>query len=261
MAECLPDIKPGARGLEKKTPKKVLVVDDEPFLREIMMEDLADQGFEVKEASSGREAFDLLKSESFDAVVTDVRMPNGSGVDLLKSCRSLDFAQPPVFFVTGQSDISTEEAYDLGVEAVFIKPIDPDLLVDCIWRALSPPDERWKRRGDRTDAAHRVEVKLDCVPGTQKLNLVNIGRGGMFVALESDFPAVGATVHLKILFLDAGELKVIEGSGTTRWIRALANDHGPAGAGIEFTELTAESVPKVVLLINALKTRSYIPLS
>ena len=66
-------------------PAKVLVVDDERSILLLLKEALTQWGYQVTVASSAADALNLLKSELFDALITDIRMPDMSGLELLKA--------------------------------------------------------------------------------------------------------------------------------------------------------------------------------
>jgi CheY-like chemotaxis protein len=110
----------------------VLVVDDEPVLRELVAFILIDKGFQVHEAESGDAAFQLICKNDFDVVVSDVRMPNGSGVELLTRISQLSKRKPMVFLVSGYSEISLEEARKLGACDLLNKPVNYDKLCQAI---------------------------------------------------------------------------------------------------------------------------------
>lgn len=120
---------------EDNKPISILVVDDEPVLRELVAFILLDRGFAVSEADSGNVAFEKIQEHAFDVVVSDVRMPNGSGIDLLRRIRELKGRKPIVFLVSGYSEVSAEEAKRLGAEDLLNKPVDYDLLCKAICEA------------------------------------------------------------------------------------------------------------------------------
>lgn len=104
---------------------KVLVVDDELDLREIIADELRAGGFEVVEASGGHAAWALIQKEKFQCVLSDVRMPQGDGKELLKRVQTLPAADRPVFFLmSGFTDFTEEEAVTMGARKVFAKPFD-----------------------------------------------------------------------------------------------------------------------------------------
>lgn len=102
---------------------KILVVDDEPDLRELLADEFEYAGHKSFMASNGREAFDLCSSETFDAIVSDVRMPGGDGIELLEKLKSAN-ASPLVFLVTGYADITKDKAIEKGATNLLTKPYD-----------------------------------------------------------------------------------------------------------------------------------------
>ncbi len=116
--------------------KKILVVDDEPMLREILKDFLELGSYQVEEAHNGHEAFKMISRTSFDCVISDVRMPNGDGTELAKNIFNMQGVKPKVFLATGFSDISDEQAKSLGVEKVLHKPFDYNELLSAIRQAI-----------------------------------------------------------------------------------------------------------------------------
>jgi DNA-binding NtrC family response regulator len=104
--------------------KNVLVVDDEPELRKAMIFDLKRRGCTIFEAGCGSDAIEIVKNNKIDIVVTDVRMPNGTGVELLKQIRAIDPNIPIVLLATGFADLTEPEAVNMGAYALIEKPID-----------------------------------------------------------------------------------------------------------------------------------------
>lgn len=100
---------------------RVLVVDDEPEVRRYICRYLTRQGATPVEVASGEEALNTLKSQTFDAVVTDYQMPVMNGVDLTKRIR----ATYPQVSVIGMSGLQEKEPFmSAGAEAFFHKPFD-----------------------------------------------------------------------------------------------------------------------------------------
>src|SRR3712207_892544 len=99
---------------ESAARQRVLVVDDEPLLCDVLVFYLEDAGYETLVAHSGHEALELLSKRPVDAVVSDIRMPSGSGIELLDSIKATMPGKPVVLFMTAHSDITVEEAYHKG---------------------------------------------------------------------------------------------------------------------------------------------------
>ena len=104
---------------------KILVVDDFSTMRRIVKNLLKDLGFSnMEEADDGNTALPLLKSGSFDFLVTDWNMPGMTGIDLLKKVRAdEDLADLPVLMVTAESKREQiVEAAQAGVNGYVVKP-------------------------------------------------------------------------------------------------------------------------------------------
>jgi EAL domain-containing protein (putative c-di-GMP-specific phosphodiesterase class I)/CheY-like chemotaxis protein len=100
--------KPSAPG------RRLLVVDDDPGLREVMTELLTDAGFAVTACSSGRAALGALQEGTHDAVLSDIRMPDMDGLSLLRAVRQKDLDLPIVLFTGGPSVETAAEAVEWG---------------------------------------------------------------------------------------------------------------------------------------------------
>ena len=105
--------------------KRILVVEDDETLAMLNKELLEYADFDVDVAYSGNQALDFLKNNSVDVILSDVRMPNGDGVFLLKNLTSLQLLNDTIFFFyTGYHDFSESEAISMGAKGVFKKPIN-----------------------------------------------------------------------------------------------------------------------------------------
>lgn len=117
---------------------KILVVEDDPDLREIVTDDLMFSGATVEAAESGQVAIKSIQQHKFDAVLSDMRMPNGDGRFLAQEVLKLDQTNRPLFFLySGYSDITESEAKDLQILEVFAKPFDSKDLKNSLFKYLS----------------------------------------------------------------------------------------------------------------------------
>ncbi|MBF8263428.1 MAG: putative sigma-54 dependent response regulator [Parachlamydiales bacterium] len=110
------------------TIERVLIVDDEPLMRNFIAETLKRLGKEVATASNGQEAIQRLNQESFDLVVTDRKMPIQDGLEVLKTAKSLHPACFVIMMTAFGSVESTVEAMRLGAFNYLIKPFPPEAL-------------------------------------------------------------------------------------------------------------------------------------
>lgn len=117
------------------TKVSVLVVDDEPYVRESLAEVLRAEGLRVTTAAGAEEALDVLAKKRFDVIVTDLRMPSGDGFLLLEESRAAGIAIP-ILVITGVGTVSEAvAAMKAGAFDFLQKPVDPDELVLLVRRA------------------------------------------------------------------------------------------------------------------------------
>ena len=115
-------------------PFRILVVDDEPAQRELVAGFLRKQGFDVAEAAGGGEAVARFKREPFDLVLTDQRMPDLSGLDVLEAVRSAS-PETAVVIMTAYGTIETAvSAIKAGAADYLTKPLNLDELLHRVHR-------------------------------------------------------------------------------------------------------------------------------
>lgn len=114
VAECLVP--------QGKQDARILLVDDEQNIREVLSEALREAGYSVDTATNGEEALQILHQQTFDLMLLDIRMPIRSGLDLLKLL-SRTGQRPPILVITGlASNDEIDEALRLGASKCIRKP-------------------------------------------------------------------------------------------------------------------------------------------
>jgi two-component system response regulator AtoC len=104
--------------------KKILVVDDEKLLRWSLQNDLGRQGYQVDTAENGAEAYSKLKADQYDVLLLDIRLPDTSGIEILKRVRQAD-PHLIVVIMTGHGDVETAvEAMRAGAYDYVSKPFN-----------------------------------------------------------------------------------------------------------------------------------------
>ena len=112
----------------------ILVVDDEEGLREGLSRLLEDEGYRVLCASTGEQAFEIVRQTHVDLVLTDMKMPGMNGIELLKLVRKLPaYKFMPILFLTTESQQSKKmEAKAAGASGWIVKPATADELLNTI---------------------------------------------------------------------------------------------------------------------------------
>ncbi|NEP03772.1 MAG: response regulator transcription factor [Okeania sp. SIO2G4] len=119
-------------------PSKILLVDDEPGLREAVQAYLEDSGFNVNVASNANQGWDILQSYLPDLVITDIMMPQIDGYQFLQKLREDPrFKALPVVFLTAKGMTTDRiQGYQAGCDAYLSKPFDPEELVAIVENLL-----------------------------------------------------------------------------------------------------------------------------
>ncbi|MBI3926475.1 MAG: response regulator [Armatimonadetes bacterium] len=120
----------------------ILVLEDDPHLREVLVATLADEGYEVRGASSADEALELAGERAFHLSITDVRLPGKDGLSYLLEMRRLQPSAKGIV-ITGYADRDAPSRAILAQADDYIyKPFNLMTLLSSVERVLNPPDER-----------------------------------------------------------------------------------------------------------------------
>ena len=115
---------------------RVLVVDDEAIVCESCARILQEEGYEVECTLSGKEAFEKMRANPFDVVITDLKMPGVDGMDVLKTLHK-DYPDAVIIMITGFSTVETAvEAMKLGAFDYIPKPFTPDEVSIVVKKAI-----------------------------------------------------------------------------------------------------------------------------
>jgi DNA-binding NtrC family response regulator len=115
---------------------RILVVDDEMIVCESCKRILEEEGYEVETALSGREAFEKMKANPFDIVITDLKMPGIDGMEVLRTFRK-EYPDSIIIMITGFSTVETAvEAIKLGAFDYIPKPFTPDEVSIVVKKAI-----------------------------------------------------------------------------------------------------------------------------
>ena len=199
---------------------RIWLVDDDASIRWVLERALRNGGMSPRAFEAAEPALDALRRESPDVLITDIRMPGQSGLELLKKIRD---ARPalPVIVMTAHSDLgSAVSAYEGGAFEYLPKPFDIDQAVALVRRAAN---------------AH-PQAGLDSVSTPRIPELL-----GRAPAMQQVFRAIGRLARSSVTVLITGE----SGTGKELVARAL-HDHSPR-AGKPFIALNTSAIPADLL--------------
>ncbi len=137
--------------------QRVLVVDDEPWVRESIAGFLKGNGFDCETASTGSEALAILRGEPFQLLISDINMPGLDGLELFQKV-SRSYPEVAVIMLTGVVDVATAvEIMRAGAYDYITKPMDLDQVLSSARRALSVRRERRKQIRQAQQLRRRIE--------------------------------------------------------------------------------------------------------
>ena len=230
----------------------VLIVDDEPQYLEILAGWLEKEGSRVLSADNGIRALELLEENEVNAILTDIRMPGMDGTELIKRVKAKGKYTPAAVSISGFSDLTSREAFDLGVEAQLSKPVERRVLLSTLGRSLLEREELWARPFHATSLP-TVKFQFESLASAVRARRILFGRGGFCISSQIVFPET-SRINLELNFIGDGQLVVLQ--GIVRWCAA-----GEKLVGIEITGVSEESRAFVADLARSNATVSFIPRS
>jgi two-component system, NtrC family, nitrogen regulation response regulator NtrX len=152
---------------------RVLVIDDEDAIRKSLRMVLEYEGYEFLEAASGPEGLEILKRESPDAVILDIKMPGMDGLEVLQSARGRD-AQIPILMISGHGDIPTAvEAIHKGAYDFLEKPLESQRVLTSLRNAI----ERTRLRTENILLRNQVEDRHRMIGDSAAMKAVREAAG------------------------------------------------------------------------------------
>jgi CheY-like chemotaxis protein len=230
----------------------LLVVDDEPYYTEIAKEWFEREGCRVLCAQNGEEALPLLENNKVDAIVTDIRMPKMDGVELVKRLKASGTYTPTAVALTGFSDLSMRDAYELGIESQLSKPVSRKILVAAVKKALRDREELWAlpfHSGTRP----KLTTVFESLQHALENKLLAFGRGGFCLRSENTFPD-DSGIEFDLTF--EADKQILVGQGIVRWTAELQQL-----VGIEIERVQENGRAWLTKLTQQNATLSFIPRS
>ncbi len=118
------------------TQESILVVDDEPMVRDLLVRFLSMRGYRVQGASSGAEALECVEASQPDIILLDIVMPQMDGIEVIKTLQARAFGGGIVVLTGSQNQDELQQMWELGVQEVLFKPVDLDRLLTAVQLVL-----------------------------------------------------------------------------------------------------------------------------
>ena len=158
-------------------PAKILLVDDEPNILEILEFNLRKEGFEVATASNGEQGLKLARKLRPDLIVLDIMMPIMDGVEVCRQLRAdTDFDNTVITFLTArEEDYSQIAALDIGGDDYITKPIRPRVLISRV-KALLRRNARQEEEVASVIAIGDLEIDLERIVVRRKEETIELAK-------------------------------------------------------------------------------------
>jgi CheY-like chemotaxis protein len=177
-------------------PSRILVVDDDPTVCELIQEVLAAADMESFALTDSKQAATHITQERFDAIFLDVRMPPPDGIELTRKIRASGLnRRTPIVVITGEEDNAVlKRAFEAGASFFLFKPIDRHRMLRLI-RVTEGSIQQEARRYQRVKTRCKVSLEYgqERISGTT----LDVSLGGMFVQAPYALP-VGSTVQVSL---------------------------------------------------------------
>lgn len=129
-------------GDEKKSSlKRILVVDDDEVLRNMLIDTLSSLDYQPIPAEDGERAWQILQQDSFDLVITDIKMPHMDGISLMKKIKEKDLKTPVIMITAYSSAYPEDKAFIEGADGYLAKPFRIEKIDELMRNLLLEKEE------------------------------------------------------------------------------------------------------------------------
>ncbi len=168
-------------------PAKILLVDDDPDIIELLEYNLTKEGYDIASANDGLQALEVAKKFKPDLVLLDVMMPKMDGIETARQIRLLsEFKETYILFLTARAEEYTEvAAFDVGADDYVVKPIKPRALLSRLKAIL-------RRDAQQAETEDKLEI------GSLFINRVNytvLNNGKPLVMPKKEFELLSFLAH------------------------------------------------------------------
>lgn len=135
----------------------VLIIEDDPLVRQFVELVLSQAGYNVSSVATGDLGLRALQQSKWDLVLLDIQLPDMTGVALLRLLRRYQRTKATVMMMTAKGDLATvREAMDAGADGYLVKPFTPDALIKRV-EAMLNPKPKVETPGETTSRSFDVD--------------------------------------------------------------------------------------------------------
>ena len=175
---------------------KILIVDDDANIREGVGDILDAEGYEIVQAASGGEAVAAVKTTSFDVILMDYNLTDGTGIDAIKQIRALN-ADSQILMITGNASLDTAvKAIQESVDDFLQKPVNPDQLKRAIAKSLEKMRLKQENRRLIADLQKANDQLLRLSAMKSKfMSMASHDLSNSLMTLQVSFEMLAGTIH------------------------------------------------------------------
>lgn len=190
----------------------IFILEDEIDLAEMVAMEMENQGYVVQTFYNPKSFLENITQNLPDVVITDIRLPEISGKEVITLLKKSNPFIPAVIVITAFEDYPFPLLYHLGAEAVLSKPFELSQISSTVKRLTIPYNERYNK-----DGCSDIQIPEWILELTENdMDEIILGRGG-YSFYSTQHLSVGEKVHFRFHYLDKEPL-IMEGLGIVRWM-------------------------------------------
>lgn len=236
----------------------ILVVDDEVELLDSITSLFSIFGFKVDGATNGAEAWEKIQKNDFQIVISDIKMPKMSGLELVEKIRERNYSFPKVLMISGQTEVDISDIYAIGANGFFKKPFDATAVRNSLTQTLLSPAEKWLKK-KRVSSVDRFQRNFKNPIESAKYNEFSLGQTGFFLQIKHEKPVEGDFIDFDIKFKDDKPLRFFKGTGRVIWVRDQPEQDKPDGIGVQLYSLDEDCLQEYLDWLEIYKPKASIP--
>ena len=191
--------------------KTIFILEDEIDLNEMIAIELESRGYDTTTFYNPKDFIKTFSEIKPDLLITDLRLPEISGIEIIKMAKKIDAYNPSIIAITAYNDVPSQNLFQIGAESVIYKPFQLLLLTSTIERLCTPWEQRLQLDIEKQGLYSGWIRKLD----TNKIDNILIGRGGFSFATEEK---IGGNEIVEFsIRLKNQEETFLTGKGIIRW--------------------------------------------
>lgn len=238
--------------MKKANAIRILIVDDELEILSSTEELFKLFGYQTVAVASAELALEQLKTNTFEIVLSDIKLPKMDGYQLLQEIRNTVKTQICVFLMSGHNQYSIRQMFDAGATGFFEKPMSTKNVRDTVIKSLVPRYQRWSQKSE--DQYKSIHFNFQSFDEMLKSKKVKFGIGGLCIEDLSTQFQIDELIEFKITFQQQKEISDLSGAGIIRWV-----EPGDQNVGFEITFLEDNCRGFICNWLNQQELKSFIP--